>query len=159
MKTHVLIRSGVWYISAACGGEECVNACVCANSFPPLRSYLCQQSLRPSDELSSRSGGAGAQCVVGTEKLKPCTGVAPCPCAPKCLWEPDVEVKNGCTLWKTYDKISLRENLPYFSTLFYRVDELRDFLESCESYRFLLSITVGTFMQVCDPRMTYVTVD
>lgn len=51
-----------------------MNACVCANSFPPLRGYLCQQSLRPSDELSSRSGGAGAQCEVGTEKLKPFTG-------------------------------------------------------------------------------------
>jgi len=72
-----------------------VCACACANSFPPSRGYLCQQSLRPSDELSSRSGGAGAQCVVGTEKLKPCTGVAPCPCAPKCLWEPDVEMTTG----------------------------------------------------------------
>ena len=56
-------------------------------------------------------------------------------------------------------KISFRENFPYFSTLFYRVDELRDFLESCESYRFLLSITVGTFMQVCVPGMTYGTDD
>ena len=135
-----------------------MNACVCANSFPPLRSYLCQQSLRPSDELSSRSGGAGAQCEVGTEKLKPCIGVAPCPCAPKCVWEPDVEVKQ-VKFMKFYDKISFRENFPNFSTLFYRVDELRDFLRICESYRFLLSITVGTFMQVCVPGMTYGTVD
>ena len=49
-------------------------ACACANSLSPSRGYLCQQSLRPSDELSSRSGGAGAQWLVGTEKLKTCAG-------------------------------------------------------------------------------------
>jgi len=46
-----------------------------------------------------------------------------------------------------------------FQLYFYRVYELRESLEICESYRYLLSLTVGTSMQVCVPGMTYVVVD